>query len=120
MTNRTQEMDAAAGLVLTGLAQLRAAADTDDVAAHAYVLRLVHDHTDRDAGLLHAMQQLLDGVWGHLTEIGDDQADQAADWLCLAANSVEDKVGEYIDRTREALAQAGGARATLARGTGEA
>jgi hypothetical protein len=120
--NRTQEMDTAVGLVLTGLARLRAAVDTDDVVSHAYVLRLVHDQANRDAGLLHAMQQLLDTVWSRLTEGSDIDADQAADWLGLAANSIEDKVGEYIDRTREALGpfDFDGVQATLTKESREA
>jgi hypothetical protein len=111
----TRDMINAAQLVHLGLAQLRTAVDEGDIDDWDYILRLVHDHSARDAGLLHAMKQLLDGVWDQVTNLGDEHADKAVDWLTQAANSVEDRVGEDIDRAREQLARIDSAREGLPR-----
>ncbi|WP_143659655.1 hypothetical protein [Streptomyces sp. MP131-18] len=114
MTDQTRlrEMDDAAHLVRTGLKRLRAAADVDDVQALADVLRLTHDHHDREAGVLHALAALLGTVWTRLAEIGEEHTDQAADRLMPAVFWIEDEAGDRIDRVRETLAQANGTGST--------
>ncbi|MCZ4102655.1 hypothetical protein [Streptomyces sp. H39-C1] len=111
LPTRTQQMDTAVAGILTHLHRLQAAADTDNPAALAHALRLIHDHRNRDIGVLRALYNVLDTLADAVRDVDMDaeQAVMAGDWLDDAAAHAENEVGERIDRARTILADAAAA-----------
>lgn len=102
-----QEMTVAVEFIREGFARLQAAAmRTADPRPHDEALRRFHDHRDREAGILHLVDNFLGALSASLSEVGrpedDAQATTVTDLLDDATAHLQG-VAERVDRAREAL-----------------